>query len=354
MKTHAKITGVGGYYPQQFSNEDYIKVFGRSAKAVDRIIPYKKRFSAFDLESGTVDITNTEMAYRASTLALARAKINPADIQMIIYSSITPDYLAPPCFTLLQEKLEINECMGFDIRSGCAGFGTAVITAQQFIQSEMASKILVVGSDLISSRHSILFGEGIKNFPAKALYNLMFFGDGAGALVLEATEDPEEGIFGAIMGSTKAAIPCGSTIQIGGSRYPYPSQEVAREYWPISQNGKQTEETLPQVLVDAIDKFLELYDLKLDEFDHYIFPVTAANLKKRIPGSLKDLNNEKVITISTEGGAMINASIPLALEKALKDDRLKRGDKLLIYAGENTKWQHAIVGLTWGALNATQ
>lgn len=348
MNKRGKIIGVGGYSPTQLTNEDFVKIFGKAASIVDRKLPHKKRYSLIDLSSGKVNMSNTEMAYNAAEAAINMAGISANDIDMIIYSTLTPDFPVPPCYTILQELLGIKECMGLDIRSGCAGFGTAMVVAQQCIATGLARRILIVGADLFSSRHSVLFEDGIENYPIKALYNLMFFGDAAGAIIMDATENENEGIFSSIMGSNKPDVPFGSILEIGGSVNPYPTKLVPKENWPLSQNGILTEEYLPQVLIEAVEKFLTINKLSLNDFMHFVFPVASKSMGKKLLSHFTDLDIEKVVTIGEDGGALANAAIPLSLEKAVKENLFKKGDKILVYAGENTKWQHAVIGLYWG------
>jgi 3-oxoacyl-[acyl-carrier-protein] synthase-3 len=168
----AKLTGVGTYIPPAISNDDFIRVFGRKAAAVDRMIPHKSRYLGIDIATGRALTTNTDMAVQASLKAVDMAGIAVDDIDMIIYASASPDYLLPTCFTSLQAKLKIRECMGMDIRSGCSGFGAAFITAEQYIKSGMVKAVLVVGSELNSTRASILYQDDLKKFPLKALFNL--------------------------------------------------------------------------------------------------------------------------------------------------------------------------------------
>ncbi|AOS83678.1 hypothetical protein BIU88_05655 [Chlorobaculum limnaeum] len=348
MSKKGKIIGVGGYSPKQLTNEDFVAVFGKPAKIVDRKLPHNKRYSLIDLSTGKIEMSNTDMAYKASMAAIDMAGIMANDIDMIIYSTLTPDFPVPPCYTILQEILGIKECMGFDIRSGCAGFGTAMVVAQQCIATGLAARILVVGADLFSSRHSIFFEEGIENYPIKALYNLMFFGDAAGAIILESTENENEGIFSSIMGSTKPDVPFGSILEIGGSRNPYPTTQVPKENWPLSQNGILTEKYLPKVLIESVEKFLIVNNMKITDFMHFVFPVASKSMGKILFDHFTDLDIEKVVTIGEDGGALANAAIPLSFEKGVKENRFKKGDKILVYAGENTRWQHAVTGLYWG------
>jgi 3-oxoacyl-[acyl-carrier-protein] synthase-3 len=341
----ATITGVGKFTPPLVPNADFINVFGKKAVVVDKMLPNKSRYLGIDIATGEALTTNTEMAANASLDAFEMAGIHADDIDMIIYATASPDYLLPTCFTTLQGKLKIHECMGMDIRSGCAGFGTALITAQQYIACGMADNVLVVGSELNSTRSSVLYNDGLKKFPLKALFNLMLFGDGAGAAIIQPTHDENEGIFCSLMGSNRAECSSGSRINVGGSITPFPVNTMRKEDWLIYQEPRLSEEMIPQVFIEAIKKFLKLCRLDLNAFDHLIFPIDSNNILEKVLFSLPDLNGDRIVSIGSQGGSMVNAAVPVSLVKAYSDGKLKKGNRILIYAAENTQWQYAIIGM---------
>lgn len=345
----ANITGIGRYTPPLVTNEEIISVYGKKARILAEKIHHKTRYWAIDVITGKTGLTNTDMACEASKQALLMAGRDANDIDLIIYSTATPDYPLPPCFTILQEKLGIKRCTGFDIRSGCSGFGNALITAQQFISNGNAKAALVVGADLNTTRGSFHYLNMEKNeVPLKILYNMMLFGDAAGAVVLEASDDTEYGIFGYNMGSSKAHMPFGSVIQVGGSRYPFPSETLQNEDWVITQDGKLTEELIVEVLFESLEEFKEKLNIRLDFFDTIIFPVDIPGIQEKVEKHFADFNPQKIISIGSEGGSLANAAIPLSLYKAYETNLLKRGNNVLIYTAENTRWQFALIGMKWG------
>jgi 3-oxoacyl-[acyl-carrier-protein] synthase III len=341
-----RVAGVGGFSPPVLTNDDFIAAMGRAAKVVDRKLHQKRRFSVCDLATGRPRMSNTEMAEAASRGALQMAGVQPSDIDLIVYSTCTPDYPIPPCFAILQERLGIGSCMGFDIRSGCAGFGTAMVAASQFLATGLARRALVIGADLLSSRYLPFWASGRPELPLKAMFNLMFFGDGAGALVLESCSAEEAGLFGMTLGSNRPHVPFGSQMPIGGSSHPFPTDEVPRDEWAITQNGPATEDTVPAVAMEAILAFLTRTGRQMTDFDWAVFPILGEGkegaLEERFPGLSK-----RVISIGPDGGALANAAIPLSIEKGVREGRIRKGDRILVYAAENTRWQHAVIGLRW-------
>jgi 3-oxoacyl-[acyl-carrier-protein] synthase-3 len=327
------------------TNNDFIRAFGKRAAVVDRMIPHKSRYCGIDLSTGEALAWNSEMACAASMEALAMAGVEKDDVDMIILASASPDRLLPPGFTGIQRMLGIDECMGMDIRSGCSGFGAAMITAQLFIESFRARTVLVVGSELNSTRSSFLFKEGREKFPLHALFNLMLFGDGAGAVVLQAADAEDEGIFCSSMASTKPCAPSGSRIEVGGSMAPFPVDAIRKEDWIITQEPKLTSEMIPLVFCEAVQKFIHENGLSLDSFDTFVFPVDSPHILERVLEGLPGLDEQRIVSIGSEGGSMVNASIPVSLCRAFEEGRLGKGRRILIYAAENTQWQHAIIGL---------
>ncbi|BDU51598.1 3-oxoacyl-[acyl-carrier-protein] synthase III C-terminal domain-containing protein [Haliovirga abyssi] len=335
-----KISGIGTYIHSVVSNNDYINIFGKKARFIDKKIPHKTRYSAINILDGSVEIRNSEMAYHASIEAMEMAKVKNDEIDMIIYSTSTPDYILPPNYVILQEKLGIKKCMGIDIRSGCSGFGNAIITAKQYIATGMAKKILVVGADLTSSRLSFLF-KNLKEFPLKALYNLMLFGDAAGAVVVEKSEI--DNFFGTIMGSSRPNSPFGSLIEVGGSVNPYPNGNFKNEDIPIHQNALATEQLIPGVMIEAVEEFLGKSNSKIEDFNYYILPIDSPRMASKVIEYF-NLDSDKIISVGAEGGSLVNAAVPLALKKAYDLGKLKKGNKIMIYAAENTRWQYAVMG----------
>lgn len=348
MSYGIKLVGVGSYKHAVVSNEDFIKVFGRKAAFADGKLFFKTRYSSIDIKTGKVAVTNTDMACGASKAALDMAGLKPDDIDMIIYSSSTPDYPLPPSFTILQEKLNIKKCMGLDIRSGCCGLGTALITARQFLITGMCQRALVVGADLTTSRFTFLYEKGgVEKFPLKAVFNMMLFGDAAGALILERTSEDNNEIYNPIMGSSRAYRPFGSYLAVGGSITPFPDKNFKDDELPIIQNMLETETRVPEVIIDSIEEFLQKGNLTIENFDYYVFPVESEMVGKKFCEHFK-VSPEKIITAGSEGGSLVNAAVPLGIEKGMKQKKITKGTNILLFAAENTRWQYAVMGYRCG------
>ena len=196
---------------------------------------------------------------------------------------------------------------------------------------------LIVGADLLSSRFALLPESKMS---VKTLFNYMFFGDGAGAVVLTATNG--EGILYAEASSNNASEENGSIIEIGGSVYPYPTDEVKMDRWPIFQASGISDDALARVLVKTM-KQLKEKGFDLNKIDKFIMPIASEKIMEKVLSEVTEIVPSKVYSCENEGGALINAALPLSLYKAFDEGLIQKGDRILIYAAENTKWQHAVL-----------
>jgi 3-oxoacyl-[acyl-carrier-protein] synthase-3 len=131
---------------------------------------------------------------------------------------------------------------------------------------------------------------------------------------------------------------------VGGSREPFPVDTIRKEDWLIYQEPKLTEEMIPLVFVEAVEKLRDVHKLELSAFDYFILPIDSENILKSVLSRLPELDEEKIVSIGSVGGSMVNASIPVSLAKAFSEGKLEKGNRILIYAAENTQWQHAVIG----------
>src|SRR5690349_15942615 len=176
-----KIAGIGMYVPTHVvSNQDLIKYMDTTDAWIQERTGIKERRYAHRTEE-----TTTTMGVEAAKIAIERAGITPQDIDFIIFATLSPDYYFPGCGVLLQRAMKMKQVGALDVRNQCSGFVYAVSVADQFIKTGMYKNILVVGSE----KHS--FGL---DFSTRGRNVSVIFGDGAGAVVLQPTDDPNKGI----------------------------------------------------------------------------------------------------------------------------------------------------------------
>lgn len=286
------------------------------------------------------------MGYQASKKCLEAAKIDVNEVDLILYSTATPNDILPPSYIGIQEKLQIKSCAGFDSHSGCAGFGSALVVAADLIEAGKYKTALVIGADNVSARFRPLVEDKTK-MTARALINMMMFGDGAGAMLLRASQVEENHIYYKKMISDRVYEPCGSAIHVGGSEYPYGSEEIPMADWAVTQIGKVSERILPEIVIESIGTFLKNTKKKANDISAYILPVLNEKIASQVLKTFPEFPRQNTFSIEPIGGAMINAAVPLSLEQAVHNQKIKAGDSLVLLAGENTWWQNALLAGYW-------
>ncbi|MBI3146823.1 MAG: ketoacyl-ACP synthase III [Pseudogulbenkiania sp.] len=266
----------------------------------------------------------SDLALKAAQAALADAGVAAAEIDLIVVATTTPDMVFPSTACLLQEKLGVHGCAAFDVQAVCAGFMYALITANNYIKSGMAKKALVVGAEVMSR---ILDWEDRRT--------CVLFGDGAGAVVLGESDEPgilhaklaADGRYKDIL-NTPAQI-AGGTVQ--GLPYLY-------------MDGPAVFKFAVKALSDIAGKTLAEAGMSKDQVD-WLVP-HQANLRI-IESTAKHLGlpMERVVVTLPEQGNTSAASIPLALDVAVRDGRIKRGQTVMLEGIGG--------GFAWGAVLLT-
>lgn len=277
------------------------------------------------------DATATsDLALAAARSALADAGLTPADLDLIIVATVTPDYAFPSTACLIQRQLEAWNAAAFDVEAACSGFLYGLSIADQYIRAGTCKTILVVAGDTLSK---------ITDYQDRN--TCILFGDGAGAAVLQATERP--GLLALEIGADGA----GSDLLIqpaGGSRHPASQETVARRQHFITMAGQEVFKFAVRIMVDASQRVLAQAGLTLDAVD--LLVPHQANIRI-IDSACKRLgiSPEKVWINLDRFGNMSGASIPVALSEASAQGRLQPGDTVLLVGFGG--------GLTWGAAALT-
>src|SRR6478609_1032545 len=177
----SKIAGIGYYVPENiFTNEDLKKYMDTSDEWIQERTGIKERRYA-----NRTGETTTTMGVEAAKIAIERAGITPADIDFIIFATLSPDYYFPGCGVLVQRAMKMKEIGALDVRNQCSGFVYALSVGDQFIRSGMYKNILIIGSE----KHSFAI-----DFNTRSRNVSVIFGDGAGAVVLQPTEEKGRGV----------------------------------------------------------------------------------------------------------------------------------------------------------------
>ncbi|NIP41759.1 MAG: ketoacyl-ACP synthase III [candidate division Zixibacteria bacterium] len=323
---NAVIRGTGGYAPEKvLTNADFEKMVETSDEWIVSRTGIKERRVVSNGE------TNSDLCYKAAQRALEMANISPEDLDMIIVGTVTPDYFLPSTAAVVQEKLGAFNSAAFDVAAACAGFLHGLSIARGFILNGNVKRVLVIGSEVLSR---------ITDYTDRS--TCVLFGDGAGAVVVEADENGVEGGSGVLSSYLKAD---GSKtellwIPIGGSKDPITQQNVDARGRYIMMSGNEIYKLAVRAMCDAAQKTLDQAGIGTDEISWLIPHQANIRIIEGVAKRLK-IQDEKVYLNIEKYGNTSAASVPIALDEANRRGMLKKGDYILMVAFGG--------GLTWGA-----
>lgn len=314
---HAQILGSGSYLPaQRVSNNDLSKRIDTSDEWIQTRTGIKARHIAAEHEK------TSDLAVEAARRALDAAGIQAADIDLIIVATTTPDMQFPSTATIVQHKLGISGCPAFDVQAVCAGFMYALTTAQAYIQSGLASKALVIGADIFSR---------IVDWNDRS--TCVLFGDGAGAVVLAATDEPA-GIIASKLhadGAYQQLLYVPAQMADG--------QVCGQPY--VHMDGQGVFKFAVKQLAAVAEEVLAAAGMTAAQVD-WIVPHQANRRIIESTAKHLGLGMDKVILTVAEHANTSAASIPLALDAGIRDGRIQRGQTLLLEGIGG--------GFAWGAV----
>jgi 3-oxoacyl-[acyl-carrier-protein] synthase-3 len=279
-------------------------------------------------------VATSDLAVEASREAIARAGLTPADIDFIVVGTTTPDMAFPSTACLLQHKLGVTRAWGFDLSAACSAFTYALTTAAQMVATGASRHALVIGADVMSS---------IIDYTDRT--TCVLFGDGAGACVVEASDDDSIGIMdfeNYIDGSGGHAL----CMPAGGSLHPASHDTVDQRQHFVKQEGQTVFKFAVRNMEDVCRRILARNQLSACDLD--LFAAHQAN--RRIVQSTAEklgLPLDKVIINIERFGNTTGGTIPLVLNDAIEQKRLKRGD-LVLLASVGAGFTVGAVLLRWG------
>lgn len=330
--TYSTITGLGFYVPETIvTNDDLAQVMATSDAWIQERTGIKQRRYFTPGKD-----TNASMATAASRMALDRANLTPTDVDLIVFATITPDYYFPGSAFLMQRELGLEGIGVIDIRNQCSGFVYALSIADQFIKTGMYKTILVVGSEVQSSLlNRSTEGRGVA----------VIFGDGAGAAVLQATDDPEHRILSTHLHADGRYAEDLYVKEPGSSRTGFwvDQERVEAGGFNVTMNGSA-------VFKHAVVRFMEVINESLaangySAEDLALLVPHQANI--RISDYVRqqmNLPEEKVFSNIQWYGNTTAASIPIALTEAFDQGLVKPGDLICLAAfGSGFTWASALI-----------
>ena len=326
--TYAHIVGWGKYVPPKvMTNHDLAKIVDTSDEWIVPRTGIRERRIAGPKES------TFTMGYAAAREALEKADILPTEVGLIICATATPEHTFPSTASLIQDALGATRAGAFDLSAGCAGFVYGLSLGAQVIQGGGHKVVLVVGSETLSR---------ITNWKDRG--TCILFGDGAGAVVLQASEQR-----GGVLSTLVRSDGSGGDLLIvpaGGSKLPTSAETVLRNQHTIQMDGSEVFRFGTRVVDKAAREVVERAGLTLDDIE--LFIPHQANLRIiRAGARTLGVDESRIFVNLDKYGNTSSASIPLALCEAVESGRLRSGDHLvLIGFGAGLAWAAAAV--QWG------
>ena len=316
--TYSRIAGTGGYLPEKVvTNHDLEQMMDTTDEWIRERTGIKRRHLAADGEK------TSDLALAAATRAMDMAGITAADIDLIIIATTTPDKVFPGTACIVQRRLGIGGCPAFDIQAACSGFVYGLDLGDRYIRTGAAKNVLVIGAETLSR---------LTNWEDRT--TAVLFGDGAGAVVLQESDAP-----GIISTHIHADGQYEDLLQVPqGVSSGYDVTRAGEAYIQMNGNAvfRRAVATLDSIARETLDRN------NTDKHDLDWFVPHQANMRIITAAAKKlDMPMERVIVTVDEHANTSAASIPLALDVAVRDGRIKRGELLLFEAFG--------AGFTWGS-----
>lgn len=322
MSLYAHITGWGMAVPERvMTNDDIARIVDTSDEWIRERTGIRQRRIA------SAEQTTASLAYEAALKALEMANLNPAEVELIIVSTSSPEHIFPATACLVQDRLGATQAGAFDLLAACSGFIFALNMATQAIRSGAVRNAVVIGAETLSR----LVDWTDRN-------TCILFGDGAGAFVLQAGAE-RAGLISAVMHSDGSG---GDLLMLpaGGSKHPCSVEIIKSGLHFIQMNGREVFRFAARVMAQATQEVLDAAHLTLDDIQLIIPHQANQRIIEAAARALKTPLERCMINLDRYGNTS-TASMPIAACEAVAQGRLKAGDKV-VFVGFGA-------GLTWGA-----
>lgn len=315
---NAIIAGTGAYAPEHVVPNQYFDRVGSNDQWIQERLGIKER----RISQGE---TTSDLAAKAAIRALDMAGMNPAQLDLIVLATATPDRPAPASACMVQQKIRADNAAGFDIAAVCSGALFALTTGCQFIASGMYKNVMVIGADTFSN---------IIDWDRR---DAVFFGDGAGAILLTAT-DEDRGFIGFDM-NTDGSGRDGFTVPAGGSERPASKETLAQGLHCFQMDGPAVYKTAVKAVPKSIGTLLEKTGVSIDDITCMLPHQPSIKILEEIARRV-GLPWDKVKTNMDRYANTSGGTIPIVLDEAWRSNEFNSGDHLL-FAAVGAGW-------TWG------
>ncbi len=321
---YAAFRSIGAYIPPKImTNADFEKIIDTSDEWITKRTGIKERRLSEENEA------SSDLGAKAAQVAIERAGIAKEEIDLVICATVTPDYLCMPSTAcLIASKLGLPPVMAYDISAACTGFVYATSIAKAFIESGMKKNVLIIGAETYSS---------ILDYTDRT--TCFIFGDGAGAAVISATDDKSEAILDVNCSSDGDYDDLIKTPG-GGSKHPCSKEVLEQKMACIRMKGNETFKLAVKTLTSDVKDMLAKHNLTNEDINHFIPHQANYRIIKAVGDALGLNEDQTVLTVDKYGNTSA-ASIPMAMNYAYEQGKIKKGDNVLFDAFG--------AGLTWGS-----
>jgi len=312
-KYYAKISGTGRYLPEKILNNfDLEKIVETNDEWI------RSRTGMFERRIAADDQASSDMAYEAALKAISAANLKSKDIDLIIVGTVTPDHAFPSTACLVQKKLGLKNFPAFDVSAGCPGWIYASNIAKQYIENGVAKNALVIGVELLSK---------VLNY--KDRNTCVLFGDGAGATVISRAEPKD---ISRLIDSDISADGTFSELLVqpaGGSRMPATRDTVENSKHTVHMEGNKVFKLAVKSMYSACDTVMKRNNLDVKSIDWLLTHQANMRIIEALGKKLKIDTNKVIVNIEKYANTS-SATIPIALDEAIRDGKVRRGDLVLM------------------------
>lgn len=324
---NVKIVGTGSYAPETIYTNEYLEtIIPTDSEWVYENVGIKERHIA------SADQTTSDLAVCAGKRAIESAGLNVEDIDLIVVATATPDRKAPSTAAIVQHKLKATNAAAFDINAVCSGFLFAMSIGTQYIASHVYNNVLVIGADTFSK---------ITDWTRR---DAVFFGDGAGAVVISSAED-SEGFLAFRIGTYTETDMFGFTIPAGGSEIPLTEKNISERLQYFQMDGKAVFASATKVLPMIINKVLSDTGLNIDDINMMIPHQPSIRILRKT-AELIGLPFEKVMHNMERYANTSAGTIPILLDEVYRAEKIKKGD-IILFAAVGSGWTYGASIIKW-------
>ncbi len=324
---YASFRSIGAYVPEKIlSNADLEKMVDTTDEWI------VKRTGISERHIAAQDEVTSDMGAKAAQLAIERAALNNDEIDLVLCATVTPDYFnMPSTACIISDKLGIRNVQAFDISAACSGFVYLLSIAKAFIESGMKKNVLVIGAEKFSS---------IVDYTDRS--TCILFGDGAGAAVISATDNAEEGFID-VHASADGSYADFLVTPAPGAINPVSQKVIDEGLNFVQMKGNETFKLAVKTLTKDVKEILEKNEIASDDIPHFIPHQANYRIIKAVGDALKMREEQVVLTVGKYGNTSA-ASIPMAINDIWESGRLQSGELMLLDTfGGGLTWASALL-----------